>query len=207
MLDRARRAASSEGYRFVAVLRGARRDRLRRRRRARDHRSDRRLAERQARDLPSTRCRSPSPTGETMADVAFGFVYDFGPSEQWWAWRGEGAWLERRPARSDARRAPRTRRPARGARASSPPTRAGSPASIEPLERPPTACARSARSPRRCVRWPRARFDGMVSLRRSRGVDAAAGQLIVREAGGLVSFPWCDEPLGGAARPPSRARR
>ena len=41
-----------------------------------------------------------------------------------------------------------------------------------------------------------ARFDGMVSLRRSRGVDAAAGQLIVREAGGLVSFPWCDQPLG-----------
>ena len=41
-----------------------------------------------------------------------------------------------------------------------------------------------------------ARFDGMVSLRDRRGVDAAAGQLIVREAGGLVSFPWCDEPLG-----------
>ena len=41
-----------------------------------------------------------------------------------------------------------------------------------------------------------ARFDGMLSLRNSRGVDAAAGQLIVREAGGQVSFPRCDEPLG-----------
>src|SRR5206468_12232686 len=41
-----------------------------------------------------------------------------------------------------------------------------------------------------------ARFDGMVSLRRARGVDSAAGQLIVREAGGHVSFPWCDDPLG-----------
>ena len=40
-----------------------------------------------------------------------------------------------------------------------------------------------------------ARFDGMVSLRNSRGVDAAAGQLIVREAGGFVSFPRCAEPL------------
>ena len=40
-----------------------------------------------------------------------------------------------------------------------------------------------------------ARFDGMVSLRRSRGVDAAAGQLIVREAGGVVSFPACENPL------------
>jgi myo-inositol-1(or 4)-monophosphatase len=35
----------------------------------------------------------------------------------------------------------------------------------------------------------------MVSLRRSRGVDAAAGQLIVREAGGLVSFLDCPDPL------------
>src|ERR1017187_914617 len=31
--------------------------------------------------------------GETMNDVAFGFVHDFGPSEEWWARRGEGAWL------------------------------------------------------------------------------------------------------------------
>ena len=41
-----------------------------------------------------------------------------------------------------------------------------------------------------------ARMDGMVTLIRSRGVDAAAGQLIVREAGGLVSFPDCPDPLG-----------
>jgi myo-inositol-1(or 4)-monophosphatase len=41
-----------------------------------------------------------------------------------------------------------------------------------------------------------ARFDGMVTLQRSRGVDAAAGQLIVREAGGAVSFTDCADPLG-----------
>ena len=41
--------------------------------------------------------------GETMADVAFGFVYDFGPREEWWARRGEGAWLQRRAARPVAR--------------------------------------------------------------------------------------------------------
>jgi myo-inositol-1(or 4)-monophosphatase len=35
----------------------------------------------------------------------------------------------------------------------------------------------------------------MVSLRRSRGVDAAAGQLIVREGGGVISFPRCEDPL------------
>ena len=39
------------------------------------------------------------------------------------------------------------------------------------------------------------RFDAMLSLRRARGVDSAAGQLIVREGGGFVSFPGCPEPL------------
>ena len=32
-------------------------------------------------------------------------------------------------------------------------------------------------------------LDAMLSLRQIRSVDAAAGQLIVREAGGVVSFP------------------
>jgi myo-inositol-1(or 4)-monophosphatase len=36
----------------------------------------------------------------------------------------------------------------------------------------------------------------MVSLRRCRAVDVAAAQLIVREAGGHVAFPWFDDPLG-----------
>ena len=36
----------------------------------------------------------------------------------------------------------------------------------------------------------------MVTLRGCRSVDAAAGQLIVREAGGLVAFPRCATPLG-----------
>ena len=31
--------------------------------------------------------------GSTMADVVFAFVYDFGPREEWWARRGEGAYL------------------------------------------------------------------------------------------------------------------
>src|SRR4051795_8052384 len=32
--------------------------------------------------------------GPTAADVAFGFVYDFGPEEEWTARRGEGAFLD-----------------------------------------------------------------------------------------------------------------
>src|SRR3954470_9671864 len=34
--------------------------------------------------------------GETMADVVFGFVRDFGPEEEWVAWRGGGAELDGR---------------------------------------------------------------------------------------------------------------
>jgi myo-inositol-1(or 4)-monophosphatase len=40
------------------------------------------------------------------------------------------------------------------------------------------------------------RVDGMVTLWRTRSVDAAAAQLIVREAGGLVAFPAYEDPLG-----------
>jgi myo-inositol-1(or 4)-monophosphatase len=35
----------------------------------------------------------------------------------------------------------------------------------------------------------------MITLARSRGIDAAAGQLIVREAGGLVAFTAYEDPL------------
>jgi myo-inositol-1(or 4)-monophosphatase len=34
-----------------------------------------------------------------------------------------------------------------------------------------------------------ARLDGFITLRGMRSVDVAAGQLIVREAGGHVAFP------------------
>ena len=44
-----------------------------------------------------------------------------------------------------------------------------------------------------------ARFDGMLTLSRCRGVDAAAAQLIVREAGGLVAFTAYADPPGRAA--------
>jgi myo-inositol-1(or 4)-monophosphatase len=40
-----------------------------------------------------------------------------------------------------------------------------------------------------------ARFDGMVSLRNCRAVDAAAAQLIAREAGAHVAFITYEDPL------------
>ena len=41
-----------------------------------------------------------------------------------------------------------------------------------------------------------ARLDAMASIKNCRSVDAAAAQLVVREAGGLVAFPRFDDPLG-----------
>jgi myo-inositol-1(or 4)-monophosphatase len=47
------------------------------------------------------------------------------------------------------------------------------------------------------------RYDGLISTRDCRSVDAAAGQLVVREAGGAVAFgdaELVDTPLGLEAR-------
>jgi myo-inositol-1(or 4)-monophosphatase len=133
-------------------------------------------------------------SGETMADVEFAFVYDFGPSEEWWARQGEGAWLNNRqldPSLPE-RRGRDGRLEVLGIESADP---RWVKASIDSLE----GCAYRLRAlgtiASTLCQVAAARFDGMVSLQRSRGVDAAAGQLIVREAGGVVSFPACEDPL------------
>ena len=141
------------------------------------------------RGVPSYALSIAVADGDTMADVAFGFVHDFGPSEAVVGVAGPGRLAGRRPARSDASRAPRTRRPARGAG-----HRVRRSALDRGLDRRPPGQrlppARARHDRRIAVPGGRgARFDGMVSLRRSRGVDAAAGQLIVREAGGCGQLP------------------
>jgi myo-inositol-1(or 4)-monophosphatase len=132
--------------------------------------------------------------GETMADVVFAFVYDFGPSEQWWAWRGRGAWLDGTlldPTLGE-RRGRDGRIEVLGIESADP---RWIQASIDPLVESAYRLRALGTIAASLCQVAAARFDGMVSLRRSRGVDSAAGQLIVREAGGYVSFPWCDQPL------------
>lgn len=133
-------------------------------------------------------------TGETMADVQFAFVHDFGPGEEWWARRGEGAWLNER--RLDPELPERRTRDGRlevlGIESADPRWVA---ASIDALVESAHRLRALGTIAATLCQVAAARFDGMVSLRRSRGVDAAAGQLIVREAGGVVSFPWCGDPL------------
>ena len=130
-----------------------------------------------------------------MADVVFGFVYDFGPAEEWWARRGEGAWLQR--ARLDPTLGERR---GRDGRLEVLGIESADPRWVAAVDRPARLRAYRLRAlgtiASSLCQVAAARFDGMVSLRRARGVDSAAGQLIVREAGGHVSFPAHEDRLG-----------
>jgi myo-inositol-1(or 4)-monophosphatase len=132
--------------------------------------------------------------GPTMADVAFAYVYDFGPSEEWWARRGEGAYLD--DAKLDPDLPERRGRDGRlevvGIEAADP---RWVQQSIDALVDTAYRLRAMGTIAASLCQVAAARFDGLVSLRRARGVDSAAGQLIVREAGGVVSFPTFDDPL------------
>jgi myo-inositol-1(or 4)-monophosphatase len=133
--------------------------------------------------------------GPTMADVYFGYVYDFGARDEWTARRGAGARLDDRPL--DPGQA--ERRAADGALeivaiesadprwvADCAPRMLGLTHRLRAMGSIAIALCQVAGG----------RVDGMVTLWRTRSVDAAAAQLIVREAGGLVAFPAYEDPLG-----------
>jgi myo-inositol-1(or 4)-monophosphatase len=134
-------------------------------------------------------------TGPTMSDVVFGYVYDFGPDEEWRATLGGGAFLndvELDRAAGEIR-ARDGRLEVVGIEAADPRWVRNSVDVLADLAYRMRAFG--AMAPSLC-QVAAARFDGLVSLRGCRAVDVAAAQLIVREAGGLVSFPHYEEPLG-----------
>jgi myo-inositol-1(or 4)-monophosphatase len=133
-------------------------------------------------------------TGQTMADVQFGYVNDLGASEEWWAASGEGAFLNDRPLDPGVgeHRGPDGRIEVVGIESADPRWLKGS---IDVLvERAYRLRAFGAIAPSLC-QVAAGRFDALVSLRGCRAVDAAAAQLIVREAGGLISFPRFEHRL------------
>jgi len=134
------------------------------------------------RTIPSFAVSIAVASGPSMADVEFGFVHDFGADEEFVARRGEGAQLNGAPARVAAAG---ERLEVVGLESAEPEW------SLPVLEaltgkvfrlRVVGAIAISA------AYVAAGRFDAMLSLRNCRSVDAAAAQLIVREAGGAVAF-------------------
>jgi len=136
-------------------------------------------------------------SGPRMGDVEVGWVAELDPrisvgdeprpGRDWWAVKGEGAYRDGEPL---------------------PPLRPG-PLEVLGLEtaRPELVAAAAPAIERVEARRIRAlgsvamtlclvaagQLDGMLSLRPIRSVDAAAAQLLVKEAGGAVAFPAADE--------------
>jgi myo-inositol-1(or 4)-monophosphatase len=148
------------------------------------------------RGLPHYAVSLAVAAGPVMADVEFGYVYAFGPDEEWWARRGAGAWLDggRLDPSLGERRDHDGRLEVLGIEAADPRLLQASIGEL--VDRAYRLRAIGTLAAALC-QVAAARLDGLVSLRRCRAVDVAAGTLIVLEAGGLVSYPGCpDPPLG-----------
>ena len=133
--------------------------------------------------------------GPTMADVVFAYVYDYGPEEEWTAWRGKGAWLDgvRLDGDLPERRNADGKLELLGIESADPRWVRAAAEELEAVSHRLRALGTIAVT---LCQVAAARLDGMVTIMRSRAVDVAAGQLIVREGGGLVSFTSFDDPLG-----------
>jgi myo-inositol-1(or 4)-monophosphatase len=131
--------------------------------------------------------------GETMGDMEFGYVFDFGPDEEWVASRGAGVLLNGAPLPEPP-----------------PPRYVDGRLELVAIESAdPRWIAKRIGALVDEVHRVRAmgtiavslcqvaltRVDGMATLWKTRSVDAAAAQLIVRESGGVVAFPGCSSPL------------
>jgi myo-inositol-1(or 4)-monophosphatase len=142
--------------------------------------------------------------GSRMADVEVGFVAELDPARDWWAVRGEGAFLEGvrhetadiSPQRAEPPGAERLTRlrpgplEVLGLETARPALVAAAAPAIAGLEARRLRVLGSVAAAMCLV--AAGRLDAMITLREVRSVDVAAAQLIVEEAGGAVALPGGD---------------
>jgi myo-inositol-1(or 4)-monophosphatase len=124
-------------------------------------------------------------TGDDMSSVEFAYISDFADGEEWWARLGEGAWCD--GDRLEIAAPDHARLEILGVESAHPLLISAHADAIAATEADRLRMLGSAALSLCYV--ASARFDGLISLRPMRSVDVAAGQLIVREAGGHVAFP------------------
>lgn len=136
--------------------------------------------------------------GETMDDVHFGFVFDFGTGEEWTARRGGGAWLDGAPLGSER---PKDRIEILSFEATLTATIAERAAHVVGLAHRLRIFGSLAIA---LCNLAAGRLDGVCSLKPARSVDIAAAQLLVREVGLAIELfegpPFGASPLDLGAR-------
>jgi myo-inositol-1(or 4)-monophosphatase len=125
-------------------------------------------------------------SGPRMSDVDVGYVAELDPPRDWWAVRGEGAFLD------GERLAPLSPGPLEvlGLETARPALVAAAAEAIAGLEARRLRVLGSVAASMCLV--AAGRLDAMITLREVRSVDVAAAQLIVSEAGGAVALPGGD---------------
>jgi len=137
------------------------------------------------REIPLYSISIAVASGDDMESVEFGYISDFPDGEEWWAYRGGGAFHDGHPLTIDA--AAHERLEILGVESAAPSLIFAHSEALAATEADRMRMLGSAALSLCYV--ASARFDGLISLRPMRSVDVAAGQLIVREAGGRVAFP------------------
>jgi myo-inositol-1(or 4)-monophosphatase len=147
--------------------------------------------------------------GPSIADVQVGFILDLSTGQRWWATAGGGAWLD------GQRLAPQVERRTADGRLELLAVEAADPRHLAPAlpvlndeVRRLRALGAIALS---LCHLAAGAVDAMLTLSVCRPVDAAAGQLLVRETGGLLEWlpgePLSAVPLDCEPRTPLVAAR
>ena len=130
--------------------------------------------------------------GETMDDVVFGFVHDFGSREEWTARRGEGAWLSGKPLGAVLPKEEVEILSFEATRTSLVAQQAPQVAELAHRLRIMGSLALSL------CHLAAGRVDAVCSLKPARSVDIAAAQLLCRELGLAVDLFDVEEGFGAA---------